>query len=105
VDDPVERLLDEVLLLGCWRWRILMVWWRREDFDLLMLVVHVIRLVVHVIRLVKDRFIVVWLLVVLLGVISMCDDSLVVSWLISGHLVFGDLGFRAIPSGVRVVFP
>jgi hypothetical protein len=78
-------------------WRILMMWWRREDLDLLMMMVQVIRLV-------KDLFVVVWLLVVLLGVISMCDNSLVVSWLISGHPIFGGLGFRAIPSGVRAVF-
>jgi hypothetical protein len=61
-------------------------------------------LVVHVIRLVKDRFVVELLLVVLLGVISMCDNSPVVGWLISGHPVFGGLGFTAIPGGVRAVF-
>jgi hypothetical protein len=44
------------------------------------------------------------LLVVMLGVISMCDNSLVVSWLIYGHPVFGGLGFRAIPGGVCAVF-
>jgi hypothetical protein len=71
VDDPIERLLGEVLLLGCWRWRILMMRWRREDLDLLTMVVQVIRLA-------NDWFVVVWLLVVL-GVISMCDNSLVVN--------------------------
>jgi hypothetical protein len=71
VDDPAERLLGEVLLLGCWWWRILTMRWRREDMDVLMLVVHVIWLV-------KDWFVVELLLVVLLGVISMRDNSLVV---------------------------
>jgi hypothetical protein len=97
VDDPTERLLGEVLLLGCWWWRILMMWWRREDLDLLMLVVHVIGLM-------KDRLIVELLLVVLLGVVSMRDNSLIVGWLISGHPVFGGLGFRAIPGGICAVF-
>jgi hypothetical protein len=45
--------------------------WRREDLDLLTMVVQVIRLA-------NDWFVVVWLLVVL-GVISMCDNSLVVN--------------------------
>jgi hypothetical protein len=102
VNDPAERLLGKVLLFGGWRWRvlmwrILMMRWRRDDLDLLMMMVEVIRLV-------KDLFVVVWLQVVLLGVISMCNNSLVVSWLISGHPVFGGLGFKAIPGGVRAVF-
>jgi hypothetical protein len=46
--------------------------------------------------LVRDLLVVVWLLVVVLGVISMCDDSLVVSWLISGHLVCWPLFSNAI---------
>jgi hypothetical protein len=57
-----------------------MMRWRREDLDLLTMVVQVIRLA-------NDWFVVVWLLVglvwllvVLLGVISMCDNSLVVNW-------------------------
>jgi hypothetical protein len=74
-----------------------MMRWRREDLVLLMIMVQVIRLV-------KDLFVVVWLQVVLLGVISMCDNSLVVSWLISGHSIFGGLGLRAIPGGVSAVF-
>jgi hypothetical protein len=73
------------------------MWWWREDLDLLVLVVHMIRLV-------KDWFIVELLLVVLLGMVSMCDNLLVVSWLISGHSIFGGLGFRAIPGGVCAVF-
>jgi hypothetical protein len=77
VNDHAVRLLGEVLLLGCWRrrvlmWRILMMRWRREDLDLLMMMVQVIGLV-------RDLLVVVWLLVVVVGVISMCDNSLVVS--------------------------
>jgi hypothetical protein len=49
-------------------------------------------------------FIVELSLVILLGVVGVCDDSLVFSWLISGHPIFGSLGFRAIPRGVRGVF-
>jgi hypothetical protein len=42
LDDPAVRLLVEVLLLGCWwrgvlMWRILMMRWRRDDLDLLMM--------------------------------------------------------------------
>jgi hypothetical protein len=49
-----------------------MMRWRREDLDLLMMMVQVIGLV-------RDLLVVVWLLVVVLGVISMCDNSLVAS--------------------------
>jgi hypothetical protein len=47
VDDPTERLFGEVLLFGCYWgwWKILVMWWWREDLDLLVLVVHMIRLV------------------------------------------------------------
>jgi hypothetical protein len=48
-----------------------MMWWWREDLDLLVLGVHMIRLV-------KDWFVVELLLVVLLGMVSMRDNSLVV---------------------------
>jgi hypothetical protein len=51
-----------------------------------------------------ELFIVELSLVVLLGVVGVCNDSLVVSWLISGHPIFGSLGFRAVPGGVRGVF-
>jgi hypothetical protein len=61
-------------------------------------------LVVHMIGLVMDWFVVELLLVVLLGMLCMRDNSLVVGWLISGHSVFGGLGFGAIPSGVCAVF-
>jgi hypothetical protein len=76
---------------------ILMMWWWREDLDLLVLVVHMIRLV-------KDWFVVELLLVVLLGMVNMRDNSLVVGWLISGHPIFGGLGFRVTPGGVCAVF-
>jgi hypothetical protein len=102
VDDPTVRLLSEVLLLRCWRWGVLMwrIWmmrWWREDLDLLTMMVQVVGLV-------PDLLIVVWLPVVLLGVISMCDNSLVVGWLIPGHSIFGGFDFRAIPSGVCAIF-
>jgi hypothetical protein len=61
------------------------MWWWREDLDLLVLVVHMIRLV-------KDWFVVELLLVVLLGMVSMRDNSLVVCWLISGHSIFDGVG-------------
>jgi hypothetical protein len=73
------------------------VWRWREDLDLLVLVVHMIGLVM-------DWFVVELILVVLLGMVSMRDNSLVVGWLISGHFVFGGLGFEAIPGGVCAVF-
>jgi hypothetical protein len=47
---------------------------------------------VYMIGLVLDLFVVVWLLVVLLGVVGVRDDSLVVSWMGSGHSVLGGLG-------------
>jgi hypothetical protein len=34
----------------------------------------------------------------------MCDNSLVVGWLIPGHSIFGGFDFRAIPSGVCAIF-
>jgi hypothetical protein len=99
VDDPTERLLGKVLLFGCWWgwWRILVVWRWREDLDLLVLMVHMIGLVM-------DWIVVELLLVVLLGMVGMLNNSLVTSWLISGHSIFGGLGFGAIPGGVCVVF-
>jgi hypothetical protein len=44
------------------------------------------------------------LLVVLLGMVSMRDNSLVVGSLISSHPIFGGLSFRAIPGGLCAVF-
>jgi hypothetical protein len=51
-----------------------------------------------------ELFIVELSLVVLLGVVGLCNNPLVVNLLISGHPVFGSLGFRAVPGGVRGVF-
>jgi hypothetical protein len=74
VDNPTKRLFGEVLLLGCWWgwWGILVVWRWREDLDLLVLLVHMIGLVM-------DWFIVELLVVVSLGMVSMRNNSLVVS--------------------------
>jgi hypothetical protein len=74
-----------------------MMWWWREDLDLLVLVVHMIRLV-------KDWFVVELLVVVLLGMVGMRANSLVVGWLIFDHPIFGGLGFKAIPGGVCAIF-
>jgi hypothetical protein len=60
VDDHAERLLGEVLLLGCWWWRVLMMWRRRDDLDLLNLVVHMIRLVKYARQLVGCRLADFW---------------------------------------------
>jgi hypothetical protein len=35
----------------------------------------------------------------IVGVVGVCNNSLVVGWLISGHPIFGSLGFRAVPGG------
>jgi hypothetical protein len=69
-----------------------------KGLDLLVLLVHMVLLVG------VEWFIVELSLVVLLGVVGVCNNSLVVDWLISGHPVFGGLGFRAVPGGVRGVF-
>jgi hypothetical protein len=61
-----------------WRWR--------KGMDLLVLLIHMVLLVG------VEWFIVELLLVVLLGVVGVCNNSLVVAWLISGHPVFGSLG-------------
>jgi hypothetical protein len=61
--------------------------------------VHVVVLLVGIVM-----FIVELVLVILLGMVGVGDNSLVVSRLISGHSVLGDLGFRAIPSGTCRVF-
>jgi hypothetical protein len=99
VYDPTERLFDEVLLFGCWwgLWRILVVWRLREDLGLLVLVVHMIGLV-------KDWFVVELLLVVLLGMVSMRDNSLVVGWLILWPFCLWCPWFRGNPWwGVRSI--
>jgi hypothetical protein len=59
---------------------------------------------VYVVGLVVDLLVVVWLLVVLLGVIGVHDDSVVIGWQGSSHSVLGGLGLRAVPGGVCAVF-
>jgi hypothetical protein len=99
VDDSTVRWLGEVFLFGCRRWgvvmwRIWMVWrWWGENLHLLMVMLYMIGLVL-------DLLVVVRLLVVLLGVVGVRDDSLVVGWLGSSHSV---LGLRTIPCGMRAV--
>jgi hypothetical protein len=73
------------------------VWRWREDLNLLVLLVHMIGLVM-------DCFVVKLLVVVLLGMVGMCNNLLVVGWLISSHFVFGGLSFGAIPGGMCAVF-
>ena len=46
----------------------------------------------------------VGLFVVLLGVVGVCDDPLVVSWLGSSHSILGGLGLQVVPGGVCAVF-
>jgi hypothetical protein len=60
-----------------------------------MLLVHVVVLLVG-----KVMFIVEMVLLILLGMVGVGDNSLVVSRLISGHPIFGGLGFRGIPGGM-----
>ena len=76
-----------------------MVMWRwREDLDLLVLLVHMVELVE------VEWFVVELSLVVLLGMVGVCNNSLVIGWLISGHSVFGGLGFRIVLGGMCGVF-
>jgi hypothetical protein len=101
VNDTTERLISKVFLFGYWWgwwWILVMWWWWWEGLDLLVLLVHMVLLVGVVL------FIVELLLVILLGVVDVCDNLLVFSWLIFGHPIFGSLGFTAIPGGVRGVF-
>jgi hypothetical protein len=56
------------------------------------------------IGLMLDLLMVVRLLVVLLGVVGVRDDSLVVGWLSSDHSVLCGLGLRTNPCGMRAVF-
>ena len=51
-----------------------------------------------------EWFIVELSLLVWLGMVGVRNNLLVIRWLISGHPVFGGLGFRAIPGGVCAVF-
>jgi hypothetical protein len=73
-----------------WRWR--------EDFNLLVVLVHMVGLVG------VDWFVVELSLVVLLGMVGVCNNSFVVGWLISSHSVFGGFGFRVVPGGMCRVF-
>jgi hypothetical protein len=75
-----------------------MWWWWRWGLDFLVLLVHMVLLVGMV------MFVVELMLVILSGVVGVGDNSLVVSRLISGHPIFGGLGFRAIPGGMCRVF-
>jgi hypothetical protein len=52
---------------------------------------------VSMIGLMLDLLVMVGFLVVLLGVVSVRDDPLVISWLGSGHSVLGGLSIRTIP--------
>jgi hypothetical protein len=63
------------------------------------LLVHVVVLLVGMVM-----FIMELVLVILLGMVGVGENSLVVSRLISGHPIFGGLGFRAIPGGMCRVF-
>jgi hypothetical protein len=73
VDDPTERLFGEVLLFRCqWGWWNLVMWRWKEDLDLLVLLVHMVGLVG------VDWFTVELSLVVLLGMVGVCNNLLVV---------------------------
>jgi hypothetical protein len=89
VDDSAIRLIGEVFLLRRW-WVILVVWvwvmrrwrWGWKDLYSLMMLKCVVGWVL-------DMGVVVWLVVV----ICVHDNSLIVSWLCPRHSVFGGLGF------------
>jgi hypothetical protein len=73
VDDPTKRLFGEVLLFWCrWGWWNLVMWRWKEDLDLLVLLVHMVGLVG------VDWFTVELSLVVLLGMVGVCNNLLVV---------------------------
>jgi hypothetical protein len=55
------------------------------------------------IGLMLDLLVMVGLLVVLLGVVSVCDDPLVVSWMGSAHYILGGLGLQTIPCWMQAV--
>jgi hypothetical protein len=100
VDDSAIRLIGEVFLLRRW-WMILVVWdWvmrrrRRGWKDLYFLMV-----LICVVGWLLDMGVVVWLVVV----ICVRDNSLIVGWLCPRHPVLGGLGFWAIPCWVCAVF-
>jgi hypothetical protein len=100
VDDSAIRLIGKVFLLWRW-WVILVVWvwvmwrWRQwwEDLYFLMMLICVVGWVL-------DMDVVVWLVVV----ICVRDNSLIVGWLCPRHSILGGLCFWAIPCWVCVVF-
>jgi hypothetical protein len=100
VDDSAIWLIGEVFLLRRW-WVILVVWvWvmrgrRRGWKDL-----YFLMMLICVVGWVLDMDVVVWLVVV----ICVRDNSLIVGWLCPRHSVFGGLCFWAIPYWVCAVF-
>jgi hypothetical protein len=100
VDDSAIRLIGEVFLL--WRWWVILVVWvwvmrrRRRGWEDL----YFLMMLICVVGWVLDMDVVVWLVVV----ISVRDNSLIVGWLCPRHSVLGGLCFRAIPCWVCVVF-
>ena len=64
-----------------------------------MLLIHFLVLLVGMVM-----FIVELVLVILLEMVGVGDNSLVVRRLISSHPIFGGLGFKAIPGGMCRVF-
>jgi hypothetical protein len=63
------------------------------------LLVYIVVLLVRM-----EMFIMELVLVVLMGMVGVGDNSLVVSRLVSGHSIFCGFGFRAIPGWVCRVF-
>ena len=64
-----------------------------------MLLVYVVVLLVGMVMLIMEL-----VLIVLLWMVGVGDNSLVVSWLVSGHYVLCTFGFRAVPGGMCRVF-
>jgi hypothetical protein len=93
VDDSAIWLIGEVFLL--WRWWVILVVWvwvmrrRRRGWEDL----YFLMMLICVVGWVLDMDVVVWLMVV----ISVRDNSLIVDWLRPRHPVPGGLCFRAIP--------
>jgi hypothetical protein len=63
------------------------------------LLVYVVVLLVGMVMLIAEL-----VLVVLLGMVGVGDNSLVVSRLVSGHSILCGFGFRAVPGGMCRVF-
>ena len=100
MDDSAIWLIGEVFLL--WRWWVILVVWvwvmrrRRRGWEDL----YFLMMLICVVGWVLDMDVVIWLVVV----ISVRDNSLIVGWLCPRHSVLGGLCFRAIPHRVRAVF-